>query len=656
MPDKSKKKKEGSGSSSKDQSKSTDEFDADSTRFCEACKRDVRIGFGGEANWQQHLKSSKHRLKAPVPTAQGIKNFFTRIVSSAKPTISSSPSAASLKTQPLPSLSLESEVIDVDASGDVRSPGVPDKPLWLVLSSRLRCADSQLPQAVPLGVLTDAFAEISGNPMHGVVDVEEAWEEHLNPSLHRVFGYDSSVESLVGIVRRGTVGLEGFGDWVEAIGQAGVDVEMLRERVEKLLEAARIVAQQHGVQLQYPDQTRPLEPSNLDDIPPPLEPIRSASPSSSPARPASIDLDDIPPPLEPIPKRSKPVALAVVLFTCLGYRMVFPDGASPYLSYPFAIHDIQALPWNVAIINPGPQLYLRSLDCAGQSTRPTGASCRKLENHSVIMGIRHRNLDGTHKNTPWAYLSIAQLFDWLKRKTSQIDALHLDGLNRGRLIAVRVRHLDGWRRLVMSIINNEIPRIRVALAVQERNGAGVFGYLRAVDSAAKQAYKPKSYQEADFQRAYLIWKLGGVSAANIAHRTLGTPSIDSTRRNMTVNHIRASSGFPTVNELVANLRAAFEDWAPMAATGPSGPLVVYGASVSSDELKIQERLRWEAFLNTILGLCREHSSGLCLDFRSLRQADVVLEALKAVPQRVHFASEFSTVSSKNWLGASYTPP
>lgn len=322
--------------------------------------------------------------------------------------------------------------------------------------------------------------------------------------------------------------------------------------------------------------------------------------------------------------------------------MTFPNGASPYLSYPFAIHDIRALPWNVAIVNPGPQMYLRSVECAGQSMRPICASCRQIENHSIVMGIRHRNLDGAHKNTPWAYLTIAQLLDWLKRKTSQIDALHLDGLNRGRLLAVRVRHLDGWRRLVMSIVRGEIPRIRVALAVQERNGAGVFGYLRAVDAAAQQAYKPKSYEEADFQRAFLIWKLGGVSAANIAHRTLGTPSIDSTRRNMTVNHIRASAGFPKLDELTANLRAAFEGWTPMSIPHPTpNKQVVYGASLSSDEMKVQERLRWEASQNMILGLCREHSSELCLEFRSIRQADVVLEALKAVPQRVHFASEVS---------------
>ncbi|EIM87715.1 uncharacterized protein STEHIDRAFT_121332 [Stereum hirsutum FP-91666 SS1] len=700
MVDKSKKKKQANTSAPapKDQGEPDDGFNAGSTRFCESCKRDVQIGLGGEANWQQHIKSAKHRSKAPVPAARGIKNFFTRAISSVKPTGSSSSTATGLASQthnassdvhqpshstvqplgpgtntqsttiphsqtlvPVPSAGTELRPIDLDADvldNTVRPAGA-NQPLWLVLATKIRFADTQLPPAVPLGLLSDAFAEITGDPTEGVANVEEAWEEDWSRSLHRVLGYNSSVADLVRFVRRGRAGLEGFGDWVEAIGRAGIDVGMLTERVEKLLAAVRIVLEQHGLELRYPDPAGHQESTDLDDMPPPLEPITIVRKHSTSAYAAPMDLDDIPPPLEyvtdlddippplePIPSQgSKPVTPAPILFTCLGYRMTFPDGSSPYLSYPFAIHDIRALPWNVAIVNPGPHMYLRSVDCAGQSTRPTCASCRKIENHSIVMGIRHRNLDGAHKNTPWAYLSITQLFDWLKQKTSQIDALHLDGLNRGRLIAVRVRHLDGWRRLVMSIINNEIPRIRIALAVQERNGAGVFGYLRAIDAAAKQAYKPKSYQEADFQRSYLIWKLGGVSAANIAHRTLGTPSIDSTRRNMTVNHIRASSGFPSVEDLLSNLCAAFEDWVPMtAATGPPGHIVVYGASVSSDELKIQERLRWEAFLNTILGLCREHSSGLCLDFRSLRQADVVLEALKAVPQRVHFASEATVMA------------
>lgn len=152
------------------------------------------------------------------------------------------PSSAT-KEAPLPTSTAGAvtEPINVDGTDNSAHHDVSAQPLWLVLSSKLRSADAQLPPAVPLGLLTDALASITGNPTHGVVDIEEAWEEDWNPTLHRVFGYDTPAEDLVGLVRRGGFGLEGLGDWVEAIGQAGVGVEMLRERIERLLKAVDIV-------------------------------------------------------------------------------------------------------------------------------------------------------------------------------------------------------------------------------------------------------------------------------------------------------------------------------------------------------------------------------------------------------------------------------
>jgi hypothetical protein len=64
-------------------------------------------------------------------------------------------------------------------------------------------------------------------------------------------------------------------------------------------------------------------------------------------------------------------------------------------------------------------------------------SCRSLHNHIVIMGIRHRTLDGAHENTPWSYLGIMQLVRLLDQKNQQIDGLRLRGLNTGRALAFR---------------------------------------------------------------------------------------------------------------------------------------------------------------------------------------------------------------------------
>lgn len=47
------------------------------------------------------------------------------------------------------------------------------------------------------------------------------------------------------------------------------------------------------------------------------------------------------------------------------------------------------------------------------------------------MGIRHRALDGTHDNTPWEYLSAAQMYSALKKKNNLVNALKLRSLNAG---------------------------------------------------------------------------------------------------------------------------------------------------------------------------------------------------------------------------------
>ena len=61
-----------------------------------------------------------------------------------------------------------------------------------------------------------------------------------------------------------------------------------------------------------------------------------------------------------------------------------------------------------------------------------------------------------------------------------------------------------------------------------------------------------------------------------------------------------------------------------------------------DEIKIQERLRWDAKTNMILGLAREHGSGrVSLEFRSISVADALLGALTDSDPiaQVHLAKE-----------------
>ena len=66
-----------------------------------------------------------------------------------------------------------------------------------------------------------------------------------------------------------------------------------------------------------------------------------------------------------------------------------------------------------------------------------------------------------------------------------------------------------------------------------------------------------------------------------------------------------------------------------------------------DEIKLQERLRWDPRTNMILGVCREHGGECVLEFRTMTQADHLVANL--VSERVHMASEVSHDSDHLYL-------
>lgn len=256
------------------------------------------------------------------------------------------------------------------------------------------------------------------------------------------------------------------------------------------------------------------------------------------------------------------------------------------------------------------------------------------------MGIRHRALDGVDESTPWSFLSAEQMVSSLQKKTLIINRLKLQSLNAARKIGMRNRHLAAWKRLSMAIGREDIPRIQSLMATQHRAGASVFTILEKIDQAARRAYSPRGYQIADFQRAFLIYKLGGRAAANIAHKALGTPSIDATKRHIITAPLQSSSGFPTVTELKSNLAICYPPRLLVQDVGLNETQRIQGMTMAVDEMKVQERLRWDPRSNHILGVCREHGGCLgtsALEFRSIVQADAVLTGLK--DKFIHFATE-----------------
>ena len=324
--------------------------------------------------------------------------------------------------------------------------------------------------------------------------------------------------------------------------------------------------------------------------------------------------------------------------SCPSYLLSFPEKQSPFGSYPFLLHEVKSLSWTIATSKEHNDLILWSHNCFG--TAPEGKSCSQccmLHDDSIVMGIRHRSIEGAHEKTNWMYLTPAQTRDALKRKTEENNWLKLNSLNLLKMIGVRNKNLAGWKRLSIAISHENIPRIRSLLAANHRAGASVFKILEDVDRAAHRAYSPKGYDVADYELAFLMYKIGGRATANIAHRALGTPSIDTAKRHVSTSPIIPSPGFPTSAELQANLATCYPK---NGVSYPANP--IKGITMQVDEIKIQEHLRWEPKSNVILGVCREHGSCCALEFQSVYQADRLLDCLKS--KTVHLATEVSVLS------------
>ncbi len=246
---------------------------------------------------------------------------------------------------------------------------------------------------------------------------------------------------------------------------------------------------------------------------------------------------------------------------CPAYALTFPPGQSAFTAYPYLLHNKQTLPWSVILA--GGNMRLRSNNCAkiSPSLDAKNASacinCSLLHNHNIVMGIRHRALDGAHQNTPWHYLGPEQMYKALGQKTKTMNYLKLKALNGRRTLAIRNRHISTWKRLAIAVGRDDIPRLRTLVATELRRGSSVFAIVEKIEKAARRAYSPQGYQEADYKLAFLFLKMGGRTIANLASRAFGLPSIDTTKRHISVNPLKSSPGFPTSTELNSNLAACY---------------------------------------------------------------------------------------------------
>lgn len=251
-----------------------------------------------------------------------------------------------------------------------------------------------------------------------------------------------------------------------------------------------------------------------------------------------------------------------------------------------------------------------------------------------------RIVQGPHQNASWRYYTVENLINLLHAKNTQINRLKLKQLNLEQSLLVRARHLAAFKRFLFAVAKGDIPRLHSLVATMIKDGAAIFAILDKNFMASNQLYHPKNYADSDYKQLFLFHKLGGRAVAELAHRTRGLPSIDSTRRYIRAQPLFPSPKMPTVDEMSTNLDISYLPKDLAESDTPSRP--VTGFQLMTNEIKIESRLRWDARTNKILGVCREHSKNVSMDFESIAEPDAIIEGINN--KELHFASEVRHLS------------
>ncbi|KAF7338947.1 hypothetical protein MVEN_01970900 [Mycena venus] len=179
--------------------------------------------------------------------------------------------------------------------------------------------------------------------------------------------------------------------------------------------------------------------------------------------------------------------------------------------------------------------------------------------------------------------------------------------------------IDNQKELTMAIASGKILRVSNVLAAGYRNGAGTKGLIDLCRRAANGEYKPMN-DEREKALAVALWRVGGGRLAEIGHRALGLPGLNTLRRNTVIRPLLPSAGRPRVEDIEYNIDAY--------------------------EVATEKRVRHDDRTNKVVGVCRPHGYKLPLDLQTENDLKTLCDELRK--GKAHIAGE-ATVAALGTL-------
>ncbi|KAI9433400.1 hypothetical protein H4582DRAFT_1819930 [Lactarius indigo] len=509
------------------------------------------------------------------------------------------------------------------SADDVTSKSAPPDAHALVLLNSITRAAQELPSHIPEAEEGDDIARVvlAGGPE----DSSEAWE-YLDHMLNWLLGYGIGIEDVAQRVRRGPLGVRGLAQYIHGfVVDHGVTGDLLEGKIGRLLKAIELTKHHIGIDILLTRRGRHQGGQTIDPALPDASPVEDNR-SQGGLTPNIVDDDSDIEYIGGFPLSTE------IRARCKQHIVSAPSGKTGIGAYPFLLHIEEHMPWEFS--SRCGTLLLRARKCENRGLDEHGLCkpCQALLSNMKFRKILARVEEGVNEYTPFKYHGLLSLAEIARKKERTIDLYRLRRTNDARKLIGREGAITMHRQVLLAMSSGKIPRLDRVVRVAMDRHMSVAAILDLVRKAGRGIYHPKGFSEDEDLQALLFLRLGGQRVAEIAHRMFGIPAPSTVRRRTMIPPLICSSSYPILRDLESNLKAAFDSLLPVLTEQRR-----YHIVLMIDEIAQEMRPRWCDQTNQILGWCREHTKGRCMDFNSIADAELLFQDMESGD--VHLAHE-----------------
>ncbi|RDB26720.1 hypothetical protein Hypma_005418 [Hypsizygus marmoreus] len=297
----------------------------------------------------------------------------------------------------------------------------------------------------------------------------------------------------------------------------------------------------------------------------------------------------------------------------------------------------QSLPFRVEVHDQGRTVRAWSKECLGVSTSG-GLHCHRCSDVPPRVSSLATLAIEARAHTNHRFLNPLQLRGLICDREAEINRLKLYSLNLARKLGNTVRRLADSRRLLMSIAENDIPRIKNILQAGLRSGSSVRRLISKVEDSLEGLYNPRGFGSRAFDMAVMTYRMGGRKLLFSLSRGLGLPSLRTLRNNMIFTRIMPTVGTITSSEIIHNINEVV-----IKTRKEGGRTEVRGVSILMDEIALEEMAVHFRHSNSVGGLCWKHASLVDVVLHTYDSAVNLAKAL--VQGKVHIGKEMTVVAA-----------